>query len=141
MVRKTPTRRLRLMPRQKEPSTVFGARLIALRRARGLTQTQLAERIGGTQRAISYYEASGGNPDLPIVAKLATALGVSTDELLGADQESPAEAGMDTAQRRTWRRFRQLMALPEKDRRAVLRMLDSLSKTHHAAKGSNTKTG
>jgi len=37
--------------------------------------------------------------------------------------------------------FRQLMALPEKDRRAVLRMLDSLSKTHHAAKGSNTKTG
>lgn len=129
------------MPRQKEPSTVFGARLLALRRARGLTQTQLAELIDSTQRAISYYEASGGNPDLPIVAKLAAALGVTTDELLGTDQESPAESGMDTAERRTWRRFKQLMALPEKDRRAVLRMLDSLSKTHHAPKSHATKTG
>ena len=129
------------MPRQKEPSTVFGARLLALRRARGLTQTQLAELIDSTQRAISYYEASGGNPDLPIVAKLAAALGVTTDELLGTDQESPAESCMDTAERRTWRRFKQLIALPEKDRRAVLRMLDSLSKTHHAPKSHATKTG
>jgi len=125
------------MPRQKEPKTLFGARLIALRRARGLTQTQLADAIGGTQRAISYYEATGGNPDIPIVAKLAKALGVTADELLGTDQEALSEAGMDTLERRTWKRFRQLMALPEKDRRAVLRMLDSMTKAKHV----DAKTG
>ena len=118
------------MPRQKEPKTVFGARLIAARRARGMTQIQLAEAIHSTQRAISYYEAEGGNPDLDIVTQLAQALGTTTDDLLGV---SPANVHLPEPEtvdeRRLWRRFRQLVHLPEKDRRAVLRMLDSLAKS------------
>lgn len=118
------------MPKQKEPKTVFGARLIATRRQRGFTQIQLAQAIGSTQRAISYYEAEGGNPDLNVVIKIAQVLGTTADDLLGltnsTDDRTLAET---TDERRLWRRFRQLLALPEKDRRAVLRMLDSLTKT------------
>ena len=124
---------LAVMSRQKEPSTIFGARLVALRKARGLNQTQLAQAIGTRQRAISYYEVSGGNPDLDIVAKLARALGVTTDELLGTDSEPVALTSENGDERRVWRRFRQLMNLPEKDRRAVLRMLDSLTKLQQVA--------
>ena len=117
------------MPNQKEPTTIFGTRLLAARRARGLTQTQLAEGIGATQKAISYYEATGGNPSADVVTKLSKALGVTTDDLLGLTQ--PQEPGAEPTtpdEKRLWRRFRQLLALPEKDRRAVMRMLDSLTK-------------
>ncbi|MDA3962603.1 MAG: helix-turn-helix transcriptional regulator [Planctomycetota bacterium] len=119
------------MPRQKEPQTVFGARLIEARRRRGMTQIELAEAIGSTQRAISYYEVQGGNPDLEVVAQLAKALGTTSDELLGLDSTESYEPEFQTVnERRLWRRFRKLLNLPEKDRRAVLRMLDSLDKTN-----------
>jgi len=116
------------MPNQKEPTTIFGTRLLAARRARGMTQTQLADAIGSTQKAISYYEATGGNPSADVITKLAKALTTTADDLLGlsepAEQPTPATAD----ERRLWRRFRQMLALPEKDRRAVMRMLDSLAK-------------
>jgi transcriptional regulator with XRE-family HTH domain len=128
---------LGLMPSQKEPQTVFGARLIAARKTRGMTQTQLAHAIGATQRAISYYEAEGGNPDLDIVSKLAKALSTTADDLLGLTDTAEVPATENADERRVWRRFRQLMQLPEKDRRAVLRMLDSLTK----AQPANAKQG
>jgi len=117
------------MPSQKEPKTVFGARLIAARRAKGLTQVQLAEAAGTTQRAISFYEATGGNPSAEAVVRLAKALDTTADDLLGlSEANDPAAAPATPDERRLWRRFRQLLNLPEKDRRAVLRMLDSLTK-------------
>jgi hypothetical protein len=42
------------MPAKKEPHTAFGKRLFSFRKARGLTQVQLAEALGTTQRVISY---------------------------------------------------------------------------------------
>ena len=127
------------MPSQKEPKTPFGARLIAMRRAKGMTQVQLALAAETTQRAISFYEAGGGNPTADSVARLAKALGATTDELLGLTQshdQTTAPATPD--ERRLWRRFRHLLALPEKDRRAVLRMLDTMTKAQQAAKGKNS---
>jgi len=44
------------MPKKVRPASEFGERLAALRQARSLTQVQLAEEIGSTQRAISRYE-------------------------------------------------------------------------------------
>ena len=116
------------MSRQKESPSVFGTRLIAARRVRNMTQTQLANAIGSTQRAISYYEAEGGNPPMEVAAKIAKALGTTADDLLGLLDTAETPTPETTDERRVWRRFRQLMSLPEKDRRAVLRMLDSLTK-------------
>jgi transcriptional regulator with XRE-family HTH domain len=60
--------------------------LVAIRKARGLTQVQLAELAGTTQRAVSYYETEAGFPPAPAVIQLAKALQVSTDELLGSSR-------------------------------------------------------
>ena len=51
--------------RKKYGETRFGERLQAIRKARGLTQVQLAEAAGTTQRAISYYETEAGFPPAP----------------------------------------------------------------------------
>ena len=53
------------MPRKNYGETSFGERLQAVRKARGLTQVQLAEAAGTTQRAISYYETEAGFPPAP----------------------------------------------------------------------------
>ena len=124
------------MPKQKEPGSPFGARLIALRKARDLTQTQLADAIDSTQRAISYYECDGGNPDLDVLARLAQVLGVTTDHLLGIKPVPKSTSDSPTANpeaRRYWRRFQQVMELPEKDQRAVFRMLDTMAKSQQVA--------
>ena len=68
---------------------------------------------------------------MEVAAKIAKALGTTADDLLGLIDTAETPAPGTTDERRTWKRFRQLMTLPEKDRRAVLRMLDSLAKANH----------
>lgn len=120
---------LSLMPAQKKPASPFGARLIALRKARNLTQIHFAEIVGVTQPVVSYYEAKADVPAGDLVARFAQALGVSTDELLGVKPPPKIDSPTTTPEaRRYWRRFQQLMQLPEKDQRAVFRLLDTMTK-------------
>lgn len=56
----------------------MGDALLVLRRAAGLTQGQLAERVGITQATLSRYENDLRDVDGDAMEKLATALGVST---------------------------------------------------------------
>lgn len=70
------------MPKQKKQASVFEERLLDLRKKRGLSQVELARRIGSTQRAISYYEVVAAFPPAEVLVQIAQALRVSTDELL-----------------------------------------------------------
>jgi transcriptional regulator with XRE-family HTH domain len=115
-----------VMPRKKYGETSFGQRLVTVRKARGLTQVQLARLASTTQRAISYYENEAGFPPAPAVIQLARALRVTTDELLGVKIPKIDHLNDDTESRRLWRRFRQMAALPDRDQRAVIRLINSL---------------
>ncbi|AVX21635.1 Helix-turn-helix [Carboxydocella sporoproducens DSM 16521] len=66
---------------------MFNARLKAIRKALGLSQTRLAELSGVSQAYISELEAGCKQPTLTILDKLAKALGVSVAELL--DEQKP----------------------------------------------------
>lgn len=116
------------MPRTKKTGSDFGERLTSLRKDRGMTQVRLAEALGATQRAISYYENECDCPPGPILIEIARVLRVSTDELLGVKsmRESKIANKADPETRRLWKKFQQIMTLPEKDRRAVIRLVNSL---------------
>ncbi len=60
-----------------------GRRISQFRRERGLTQKQLAEEIGVVRFVISNYENGKYGPGGFYLVRLAIALGVTTDELLG----------------------------------------------------------
>jgi len=60
----------------------FNERIAAARRAAGLTQEQLGERVGVTRQAVSKWEAGTAMPDALTAAKLCDALNVSADYLL-----------------------------------------------------------
>jgi transcriptional regulator with XRE-family HTH domain len=65
------------------PSTIFPERLKAARDLRGFNQDQLAERSGLQSSAISHFETGNRKPSFDNLRRLADALGVSTDYLLG----------------------------------------------------------
>lgn len=57
-------------------------RLARLRKERGWTQVELAERVGITQRLVSDYERGRLRLNADIVVRFANALEVATDDLL-----------------------------------------------------------
>ena len=66
----------------------LGTRIALLRRARGLTQNQIADRLGVTPQAVSKWERGLACPDLVCLDELSDLLGISIDALLrGADCE------------------------------------------------------
>lgn len=56
-----------------------------LREAKGLTQTELAEKIGVSSKAVSKWETSKGLPDISLIEPLSSALGVSVMELMSGN--------------------------------------------------------
>jgi transcriptional regulator with XRE-family HTH domain len=60
----------------------FPARLIRLRKAKGLSQVQLAALVEMHQSTISDYERGDTRPGLESMLSLSGALGVSLDELV-----------------------------------------------------------
>ncbi|MCH5200170.1 MAG: helix-turn-helix transcriptional regulator [Oscillospiraceae bacterium] len=69
----------------------FGNTLKELRQKAGLTQKQLADKMGITASVVSYYELSERNPSPEVLVKLASIFHVTTDFLLGI-QKKPNES-------------------------------------------------
>ena len=67
-------------------SYITGPAIKRLREERGLTQTQLAQRIGVSDKAVSKWETGRGLPDISLVEALANSLGVSVPELMNGEQ-------------------------------------------------------
>lgn len=66
-------------------SYVTGKAIKELREKRQITQKELAEQIGVSDKTISKWETNRGLPDIGIMEELARALGVSIAELLTGD--------------------------------------------------------
>ncbi len=63
----------------------FGMRLAALRKQRGMSQEELAEKLQLTRQTISKWETGASTPDLALLARLAEVLDVSANYLLGQE--------------------------------------------------------
>jgi transcriptional regulator with XRE-family HTH domain len=68
-------------------TTGIGKRIRDVRQRRGITQMWLAKRAGITKQAMYAIEAGNVDPRATRVAKIAQALRVSTDYLLGIRDE------------------------------------------------------
>ena len=73
--------------------TGFPTRMAELRKEKGFTQQQLAERVGVHVQQLKRYEGGISQPTLDVIRNMAMALGVSSDMLLfGKDERGPDEA-------------------------------------------------
>ncbi len=111
------------MPRKKiDPETGFGERLAQLRKAAGFTQAELAAEHGLTQRNIAYYEGETQHPPGSLLVPMAKALGVTTDELLGA---IPIRRAGRPASTRLQRRLSAIEKLDTREKRQIMAFLDT----------------
>lgn len=66
----------------------LGTIIQELRKAQGMTQLELAEKMGITDKAVSKWERDLSCPDINSLSNLASLLGVSVDELMQFKKES-----------------------------------------------------
>lgn len=66
----------------------MGKRISANRKRLGMTQDQLAERLGVTAQAVSKWENDQSCPDVSTIPRIAEIFGITTDELLGVREET-----------------------------------------------------
>jgi len=70
----------------------IGQKISAIRKERGMTQKELAEKIHVTDKSVSKWETGTHFPDIAIMDDLAAALGISVAELLGLENATPEKA-------------------------------------------------
>jgi transcriptional regulator with XRE-family HTH domain len=100
----------------------IGARLAHLRKERGLTQQEMALRLGVAQPVVSYYESGALRLHGELVAKLALILRASADEILGL---KAAKTEAAPRSRRLLKRLLAIEKLPRRDQEAIVRTLDA----------------
>ena len=101
---------------------IFKERLRAARDLRGLSQSELATKAGFQPSAISHFETGGRSPSFDNLKRLADALSVTTDYLLGRT-EQPSMSGPLAG-----KLFRHAEKLTSDDLHALDSMAEALAK-------------
>jgi transcriptional regulator with XRE-family HTH domain len=113
--------RLKPAPIHKGEET-HGQRLARLRKERGFTQKELAERTGLIQALISDYERDKLRLNADMILRFATALEITTDDMLQPSARKPARK----PSRRVLRRLELIESLPPTQQTALLRTIDAV---------------
>lgn len=66
-------------------------KIYQLRKSKGMSQEELAEKVGVTRQAVSKWEMGSSVPELDTLVALARCFGVTTDYLLSEDAPSQTE--------------------------------------------------
>lgn len=98
------------MSKNSLPPDIFQERLRTARRMRGMEQAQLAAKAGLPAASISHFEKGNRKPSFDNLRRLARALDVSTDFLLGTVDEVGLGAAGQTL-------YRHVENLSDEDRR------------------------
>ena len=114
MAGRTPTRE----------APLFGQRLAAIRKARGLSQRQLADLLGTNREVVDYYERRATNPTLDLIHRVARALDVSVVDLLGFEASRPRGKPGPPSKLQT--RLDKVKQLPRKEQEFVIKFLDTV---------------
>lgn len=106
-----------------KPTPAFGARLAAFRQERGWTQAQLAEQLGVSVKAVTYYEREVSSPTTRTLARIAEALGIEPAALL--DSASPKRNTKPGPPSQLEQRIVALRELPRDRQKVVLQVIDT----------------
>ncbi len=91
----------------EEMKRVIGHNIVALRRGAGLTQSELAERLNYSDKAVSKWECGDAVPDILILTRITEMFGVTLDWLVKSEHEVNMPRQVDPR----WRRRTVIMLL------------------------------
>lgn len=105
----------------------IGERISEVRKSRGLSQLELAEKVGIDRRLLSDYEVGRCRIYGEMITRLAIALDVVPGRLLGFKENQNNAEGISL---RYTKRIKEIEELPEHKKRALLKTLDDLIKAN-----------
>jgi transcriptional regulator with XRE-family HTH domain len=112
---------------KENTSLIFANNITVLRKQLGLSQYDLANKTGISQRMISHYENDSNIPPIDRLQALATALEVPVSKLFEsktAQKTSPADlTGIDP---RSVKKLKDILSLPVDDRNDLYRILNKM---------------
>ena len=114
------------MENKIKKKSVFSNNLIKIRKERGLSQKELAELSGLSQRMIVYYECESGNPPIEKIKKIANALKVDPNDLILENKTKNLKEEFTEINTKTLKRIKQILELSPEDRHVVYSLVDSL---------------
>ncbi|MGH7943320.1 MAG: helix-turn-helix domain-containing protein [Limisphaerales bacterium] len=107
-----------------KPAPPFGERLAALRKERGWTQPQLAERLNATVKMVTYLERQAKNPTAKTIEQIARVFGVPVNALIGSAKISSG-ARKPGPPSQLEQRVSAVRQLPRNKQKTVLQLLDA----------------
>ncbi len=120
------------MPVNHQWTVKFSEHLAALRKQKGLTQQQLAERVGVHVVQLRRYEAGSSQPTLDVIRGIAVALGISADELLFATDERGPDGALKL-------QFEAVSRFDPESKKVVQQVLDSMILQQEARRWSSER--
>jgi transcriptional regulator with XRE-family HTH domain len=109
------------------PQPEMGAHLAQLRETAGITQKQLAEKLGVPLSNITFWERSEKPPRAEMLPKMAEALNVSVDTLLRIEPVKPKKS---IAKGRLQTVFEEVAKLPRRQQQKVVEMAEGFLSLH-----------
>lgn len=109
----------------------LATRLVVLRKEKGLTQQEMADRIGLHVNQVRRYEAGSAQPSLEALKKIAVALSVTIDSLAFG----PEERGPDEELRL---QFEAVSHLPAEEKRIIKALLEGMIVKHQTRRIVNS---
>lgn len=116
------------MTDERPPSEIFPERLKAARELRKWSQSELGRHAGLPPSSIAHFETGSRKPSFDNLRRLANALAVTTDYLLGRVSQVDVAREADPL-------FRHVGKLSGQDRELARDFLDMLAKRNEAKKG------
>lgn len=130
-------RKLKNLPEiESELAQGIGKRIAAMRKKRGITQVELAEAIGISQKLISSYEVGRITLSAEMLLRIATALKGSADEILGLAKD--VELVADSPSLKIMRRLLKIEQMPANQQKALLKNIDMFLKASEMEESGNT---
>ncbi len=116
----------------KHPRSKFGERLAIAREALGLSQIQLAENLGVSQKVITYWEHNEVALRSDQLTAIAAALNISVEALLGQPKPKARGNGPIGKARQV---FEAVSKLPRKQQEKIFDILQPFLNEHLSAHG------
>jgi transcriptional regulator with XRE-family HTH domain len=114
------------MALSKEEKAFFaqlGARIAQLRKAQGITQTQLADILDVSQQTITAYEVGRRRIQVSSLNVIAAALGVAVEDLMGTPVSTSGKRGPAP---KLQQQMDRIAKLPKSQQRFVMQVIESV---------------
>jgi len=105
-------------------NALFGARLAKLRKEAGVTQVELAKKLGLTQSIVSRFEKGQRRMYDDMIAATAKILGVTPNDILGVGPCKPIKPEEASLSRKMAKRLKIIESMPRRTQEKVLDILD-----------------